>query len=86
MWAWPAVIDAAPVRPVTATGVDVPVVVPFPNCPVLLLPQHLTAPPVTIAHVWLSPAVIDVAPVRPVTATGVAESVVVPFPNSPVLL
>ena len=36
----------------TSTGVERSVVVPSPSRPSLFQPQHLTAPPVSRAHVW----------------------------------
>ena len=68
-------------RPLTTTGVDELVVVPFPNWPSPLLPQHLAVPFANNAHEWPSPAEIATALVRPLTTTGVDELVVVPFPN-----
>src|SRR5262245_29987885 len=80
---WLAAIAVAPVRPVTVTGVDELVVVPFPNCPEPFDPEQLTAPPVTTAHVWPKPPAIAVTPVSALTATGLDEPVVVPSPNCP---
>jgi len=40
-----------PARPVTATGVALPIVVPFPSCPQELSPQHSTAPALASAQV-----------------------------------
>ena len=70
----------------TLTGTLEPLVVPSPNWPKMLFPQHLTAPPESSAQVWSPPAEIAIAPVRPVTLTGTFESVVVPLPNSPTTL
>ena len=55
------------VRPLTTTGVDVLVVVPSPNWPKALAPQHLAVPFVNNAHEWLPP---------PLTVTGVAAVMV----------
>src|SRR5262249_34146563 len=53
----PAVIALAPLfKPLTATGVALLVVVPFPSSPDSLSPQHSTAPPVVGAHVCAAPA------------------------------
>ena len=50
-------------NPETAVGVFLWSVVPSPSCPLLLLPQHFTAPVESNAHEWWSPAVMawDVA-------------------------
>src|SRR5205823_4013889 len=70
-------------RPTTWTGVSLSVVVPSPNCPYVLFPQHCT-PPLTRAHVWWCPAAITVTPdVSPTTSTGLLRSVVVPSPSCP---
>jgi hypothetical protein len=73
----------AVVMPMTATGVELSVVVPSPSSPKALRPQQLTEPPVRRAHVSLPPAEIAVAVVMPLTATGVELFVVVPLPSSP---
>ena len=44
------VIAAVLASPVTATGVVVLVVVPLPNWPEMLLPQHLAVPFANVAH------------------------------------
>src|SRR5207248_5700297 len=59
------------------------VVLPLPNCPDALSPQHLAAPLAKSAHEWFPPAAIATAVMNPLTTTGVDASVVVPFPNSP---
>jgi hypothetical protein len=70
--------------PLTATGVLLVVVVPFPNFPKPLSPQQSTPPVASSAHVWLCLAVMAVAFVMPLTATGAPVlPVVVPFPNCP---
>src|ERR1019366_3227696 len=76
-------IAVAPLRPETAMGVDELVVVPLPNWPSPLNPQHSTVPPESSAQADSPPAEIAVTPLRPETATGVEESVVVPLPSSP---
>jgi hypothetical protein len=75
--------------PLTATGVELPLVVPFPSCPLALSPQQSMASG-SSAHVWVLPAAIVVALAIPVTCTGVelheppqSGPVVVPFPSSP---
>ena len=82
----PAEIATAFVKPVTATGLDELVVVPFPNSPWLLSPQHFAVPLAKSAHEWMTPAETAAAFDTPVTGTGVDELVVVPLPNSPKLL
>ena len=75
---------AAAAQNTTSTGVELSVVVPFPSCPKLLSPQHLTAPPLVSAQLWTPPAAIAVTPLcSPETSTGVELSVVVPFPSCP---
>src|SRR5437588_260262 len=76
-------IATAVVKPLTTTGVDDFVVVPLPNWPDPLPPQHLAQPSASSAHEWLPPAVIATALVRPLTATGIDELVVAPLPNCP---
>jgi hypothetical protein len=44
--------------PLTTTGVEEFVVVPFPSCPALFRPQHLTLPSDRRAQLWVSPAAI----------------------------
>ena len=82
-------------NPTTFTGVEealLVLLVPSPNSPQALKPQHLTAPPVVRAHEWLSaPAETEATPEpNPTTSTGVVELVVelveVPFPRPPALL
>ena len=73
----------APVIPVTATGVELLVMVLLPSCPTPLRPQQLTVPPLPTAHVCFPPAATAVAPAIPVTVTGVDELVVVPLPSWP---
>jgi hypothetical protein len=83
VWYVPALIAVTVVRPVTGTGVELAVVVPFPSLPSTLLPQHSAVPFARTAHVWFPPALIAVTVVRPVTGTGVELAVVVPFPRAP---
>src|SRR5690242_4959422 len=72
--------------PLTATGVGRLSVVPSPDWPCWLAPQHLTSPPAPTAQVWASPAVIAVTPLdSPLTATDVRRSVLVPSPSWPAL-
>ena len=52
VWSPPAVTVAQSVAcPLTWTGTELSVVVPFPSSPELLTPQHHTVPPVFSAHV-----------------------------------
>ena len=83
-WLAPALIATAVVRPLTTTGVDEPVVVPFPNWPAVLSPQHLAVPFANNAHEWSS------RPARRRDRDGVSqpahrdrdrEVIVVPFPT-----
>ena len=77
---------AAPLlRPVTSTGVRLAnVVVPFPNAPLLFLPQHFTPPAMVRAQVCWVPKETAVTPlVRPDTFTGVELLEVVPLPSEP---
>src|SRR5437773_2307800 len=79
-------VHATPV-PVTVTGVEDPVVAPFPSWPKSLLgptaPQHFTVPFARSAQVCRMPALTATAPVIPRTGTGVDELVVVPSPSCP---
>ncbi len=47
--------------PATSAGRVASVVLPIPSCPLLLLPQHLTPPPLTTAHVWEPPTAMGAA-------------------------
>src|SRR5438874_1661853 len=100
-WAPPEEIETALARPDTRTGVVLhgeplhvcgPVVLPFPNWPKELKPQHLSLPFAKRAHEWAPPAQIETALARPDTTTGVVlhgeplhvcGPVDVPFPNWP---
>ena len=68
------------------SGVARPVVVPSPNCPDVLSPQHATVPFDFNTHANHCPAMIWVAPVNPITCTGRVLFVVVPSPNCFLLL
>src|SRR5436309_801426 len=78
-----ATARAAATKPPTTTGVDASVMVPLPNWPLALAPQHLAVPFANTAHVWSPPAVITTAVTSPLTTTCVDESVRVPLPNWP---
>ena len=80
---YPVEIAIAPLRLFIIIGAVEFVMVPFPNWPLSLYPQHFTVPSVNRAQVKPLPAEIAVASLRPFTATGVDELTVVPFPNSP---
>ena len=59
----PVAIAVTPlVNPDTSTGMRRSVVVPSPNCPQSLSPQHLTPPEVVTAQVSRLPVEIDVTP------------------------
>jgi len=83
------VIETAVAPPVnaTATGTKLSVVVLLPSCPKPLLPQQLTAPVLSTAHVRCAPAVTETAvaatPVNASTATGTKLRVVVLLPSCP---
>ncbi len=47
--------------PSTSTKLVASVVVPMPSCPFQFRPQHLTPPPLTIAHVWYPPRAMATA-------------------------
>jgi hypothetical protein len=86
VWFSPALNATAVLRPLTTTGVDVLVVVPFPSWPKAFAPQHLAVPFPNNAHEWLPPALTATALVpalRPLTSTGVDAFVVVLLPNWP---
>ena len=68
--------------PMTSVGVATGAPVwPSPNCPLLLCPQHHTAPADVSAHVCDAPATTDTTPLSPVTSTGTLLAVVVPLPS-----
>ena len=72
----------------TSTGVDESNIVPSPNCPSELSPQHFKLASSRIAHVCPCPAEIEIA-VRPIpksTAVIVWRCTVVPSPNCPLEL
>ena len=77
----PVEIATALGRPLTNTGVEDVVVLPFPNWPEPFAPQHLTVPPADNAHECEPPAAIATAPATPLTLTAVDAFVVVPLPN-----
>lgn len=81
----PRPIAIAPLaRPETATGRSLVLVVPSPNYPYSLSPQHLTASVSVSAQLWSPPAAIAFTPLtRPETSTGIELLVVVPSPSSP---
>src|SRR5215831_8217802 len=84
----PTAIAVAPVMPLTDTGVSalVPFADPFPNCPNVFEPQHLTVPSTRTAHVARSPPLIAITVPSPVGDTGVPELSVDPFPSWPTAL
>jgi hypothetical protein len=83
-WEAPASAETdVAVRPMTATGVVVLLVDPFPICPAKFRPQQFTEPPVRSAHVKSPPAAMAVAEVSPVTGTGTGDVAPAPLPNWP---
>jgi hypothetical protein len=59
------------VIPVTGTGVgELAAALPFPSWPLLLEPQHETAPEGVSAQLWASPAPTAIEGERPLTGTG----------------
>lgn len=66
-------------QPVTMTGTDALVRVPFPSLPLRWSPQHSAL--ADNAHPRVPSAEIATALVRLVTVTGVDDVVVVPFSN-----
>ena len=85
VWNSPAATALTPLpSPLTSIGVACPVVVPSPNWPTMLSPQHLSPPPFVTAQVWDPPAATTFTPLpSPLTSTGVVCLSVVPFPNWP---
>jgi hypothetical protein len=57
--------EAAGAKGLNYDGVEEEVVVPFPNCPFELLPQHLICPEAMIAQAYPLPTLKFVAPVSP---------------------
>ncbi len=86
--AYPADTETTPrVSPDTWTGVELLAMVPSPNSPFALSPQHWTPPRDVTAQVWNQPADIDVTrEASPRTSTAVEPLVIVPLPNSPSIL
>ena len=85
VWVLPAAIAVTPMaRPARSTGVALPIVEPFPSCPLTFQPQHLTAPAFMSAHVWAKPAAIALTLLgRPETSTGVEVVFDEPLPSWP---
>src|SRR5690348_715050 len=88
VWCPPASIICTPVAsPTTFTGVGRSIVVPSPNCPELLFPQHFTSPVSVMAQVWCPPVAIALTPcASPATSTGILRSRVLPSPTWPASL
>src|SRR5512143_3498147 len=88
VWPAPATIAITPLaKPLTETGVRRLVCVPSPSCPLVFVPQHLTAPPLVSAQLWTLPTATEVTPlVRPLTCVGVRAGFVEPSPIWPPLL
>jgi hypothetical protein len=59
-------------RPPTATGAEFPGLLPPPNCPDVLSPQHRTLLSDSRAHAWPAPTVTEVALKIPGTVCGTA--------------
>jgi hypothetical protein len=57
----PEEIADTELKPETATGIELLVDDPIPNCPAVLAPQHLTVPSENKAHEWFEPAATWVA-------------------------
>src|SRR5207245_634776 len=57
--------SVAPVRPLTATGTLLFVVVPLPSCPLLFNPQAIAVALLSRARLWVPPAAIPVTPEMP---------------------
>jgi hypothetical protein len=71
-------------RPKTFTGVVLDVLVPSPNSPLPLFPQHFAPPASKVAQACKFPTLTDFTPeLRPLTAVGVLRLVVVPSPIWP---
>jgi hypothetical protein len=66
---------------VTATGDNLVVVVPSPNCPYVLSPHVFTVPSDRTATACASPAAMATTPVNPVICVGASASVVFPCPS-----
>jgi hypothetical protein len=72
---------ATPPKAELAAGIEDCTVVPLPSSPCSFLPQQLTVPAVSRAHVWKAPAARATAPLKPETGTGVEDRFVVPLPS-----
>ncbi len=81
----PAVIAVALLMPLTATGVKLVVVLPFPSCPSSFKPQRSTLP-ANKAHVLPPPRATELAPLMSLAATGVELLALEPSSNAPELL
>ena len=77
----PAVIAAASVMRLTCTGNGVSLVVPFPSCPSLLLPQQDMVPPSWSAQECWLPEVIASASSMSGTGTGAEYLSAVSLPS-----
>ena len=83
VWPLPAATEAQLVAVPTWTGLEWPVVVPSPSCPLSLSPQAHRVPSVLTATVWTPPAATEAQLVAVPTWTGVSRLVVVPSPSCP---
>src|SRR5262245_27615918 len=82
VWYQPATMLVAAGR-VTGVGTQRLVVEPSPSCPLLLSPQHCTAPERWTAQVCWTPAAIAITSERRSEVGGESRSVVVPSPSCP---
>lgn len=76
----PAATPETPEATAELGGMDVDVVLPSPNCPAELSPQHFTSPYCVNAHVCEAPTDTDRTPVDTGVAGGDSD-VRPPFPN-----
>ena len=78
-------VAVAPPGRVTATGVELLVVVPLPNWPKMSLPQAKMAPAAVRARLWTAPAAVAVTPASSgdPALDAVEPPVVVPLQSCP---
>ena len=82
VWNRPALIFVKVSPPLTATGVELVVLVPLPKAPEELSPQQYARPAAVTAQLWRFPTASIVKVNPPETATGMVVLMFVPLPSS----